>query len=139
MTTTKDKSPEGPYRLSKIAMRGRDYWTVVGTDGSDVPAMDYVTAKDLCDRLNAAYAKGYAAGQEDRWISVEERLPEKFQIVALVHVDKWWNTGRDEGVNCYDAGYLNEFGDKYWSVRGERALSIDAYTHWMPLPASPTK
>ena len=85
------------------------------------------------------FAKGYAAGQEDRWISVEERLPEKFQIVALVHVDKWWNTGRDEGVNCYDAGYLNEFGEKYWSVRGERALSIDAYTHWMPLPAPPAK
>jgi hypothetical protein len=74
---------------------------------------------------------------EEKWISVKDRLPELHRMVALVHVDKWWATGRDEGVNCYDAGYLNEFGEKFWSIRGERASMIDAYSHRMPLPQPP--
>lgn len=31
-------------------------------------------------------------------------------------------------------GYLADFGGLYWSVFGERGLTIDSFTHWMPIP-----
>ena len=95
-----------------------------------------VSFRDMSEKLEARIRE---LEEERRWISVEERLPELGQVVALVHVDRWWATGRDEGVNCYDVGYLNEFGEKYWSIRGERASMVSAYTHWMPLPTPPSK
>lgn len=60
MSTTKDR--QGPYTVERIEMKGRDWWTVVGPNAGGTPAMDNATAKDLCDRLNAAYQ----AGQADR-------------------------------------------------------------------------
>jgi hypothetical protein len=73
------------------------------------------------------------------WISVKDRLPEINQVVGLLDTNRWMNTGTDEfDANWHGAGYLCEFGDKYWSVFSEtRAWCLDAVTHWMPLPAPP--
>lgn len=105
-----------------------DYGVAEGSDRDKVRAEQDILKSALAS-LKSLEGQG--------WVSVDERLPELHQVVALVHVDKWWATGRDEGVNCYDVGYLNEFGQKYWSIRGERASMISAYSHWMPLPSAP--
>jgi hypothetical protein len=74
-----------------------------------------------------------------QWISVDERLPELHVTVALLDTRRWMNTGSEEfGANWHGAGYLSEFGRKYWSVFGEgRSISLDAVTHWMALPQPP--
>lgn len=73
------------------------------------------------------------------WISIAERLPEMHVTVALLDENRWMNTGSsDHNVNWHGAGYLCEFGQKYWSVFGEtRSQCLDAVTHWMLIPAAP--
>jgi hypothetical protein len=73
-----------------------------------------------------------------QWVSVAERLPAFDQSVALVNVNKWENVGGDWLRNIHACGYLARLGSgPYWSVRGERAMSLDAFTHWLALPAPP--
>lgn len=75
-------------------------------------------------RLRAAYLKGYAAGQQDRWIPVSERLPEGYQWV-LVYSD----TG-DIGDFPFDIGRIIS---REW-----KCLGWDyPVTHWTPLPTPP--
>ena len=73
----------------------------------------------------------------NEWISVNDRLPEIGQVVALANNDRWMNTGNmheEEGCNWYGAGYLCEFGIKFWSVFGEtRSQCLDSVTHWMAI------
>jgi hypothetical protein len=75
------------------------------------------------------------------WISVNESLPEIGQVVALAHNDRWMNTGDmhdPHGCNWYGAGYLAEFGNKYWNVFGEtRSQCLDSVTHWMQMDQVP--
>ncbi|MBY8958342.1 MULTISPECIES: DUF551 domain-containing protein [Pseudomonas] len=75
------------------------------------------------------------------WIACSERLPEINQVVALLNTEVWMNTGSDDfHCNWYGAGYLGEWGRKYWNVIGEsRAQCLDAVTHWQPLPAPPAE
>jgi hypothetical protein len=75
-----------------------------------------------------------------QWVAITERLPEPNASVALIHIDRWENVGDvDWNRNVHACGYLADWGGLpgYWSVRGERALSLDAFTHWMPLPPPP--
>lgn len=74
------------------------------------------------------------------WISVKERLPEEYKLVALMncgrhthHVD----FGDPATLPVVAAGYRSQRGGDYWAVRAERALCIDAFTHWLPLPPPP--
>lgn len=78
-------------------------------------------------------------GAEQRWIPVEERLPEKYQPVALLSVERFESCHFDRNIQA--AGYLDNMASHrpYWSIRGERATVLEAFTHWMPLPASPQK
>jgi len=72
------------------------------------------------------------------WNKVENGLPELHQPVVCINVDHYENTGGDWDRNVQDCVYLSELhGRKYWSKCGERAISLDYYTHWMPLPAQP--
>lgn len=73
----------------------------------------------------------------DRWAKVET-LPALEQSVALLNVNKWENCGGDMERNVQDAGYLSDYGyGPFWSIRGERAQMLAAFTHWMPLPSPP--
>lgn len=73
------------------------------------------------------------------WISVDDRLPEEGESVALVNIHRFESMGgAEENRNVHDVGYLSTaFGVAHWSIRGERAKSIIDFTHWMPLPAAP--
>jgi hypothetical protein len=75
--------------------------------------------------------------QQSQWVSVED-LPELGEPVILTNVNEWENTGGDLVRNVQDCGYLSEFGAKYWSIRGQGARSLDAYTHYQ-LVTQPAK
>ncbi|MDE1906947.1 MAG: DUF551 domain-containing protein [Rhodospirillales bacterium] len=92
-----------------------------------------------------AYQRGYAEGARSSvpsgWIACGERMPELHQRVAMLNADAWENTpeGRPE-QNLTKVGCLEDGGyTRYWSVCGERAISLEAFTHWMPLPPPPTQ
>ena len=72
------------------------------------------------------------------WIEIAKQLPKREQPVALINIHRWENCNFDRNVQ--DVGYLADLGygnEAYWSIRGERASTIDAYTHWCALPAAP--
>lgn len=85
------------------------------------------------------YAELAAIAFAPQWVSITDRLPDLYVTVALLDEERWMNTGSDDhNVNWHGAGYLCEFGQKYWSVFGEtRSQCLDAVTHWMPLPQAP--
>jgi hypothetical protein len=77
---------------------------------------------------------------KEQWISVDERLPDLHVTVALLDENRWMNTGgSDHNVNWHGAGYLCEFGGKFWSIFGEsRSQCLEAVTHWMLMPDAPS-
>lgn len=90
------------------------------------------------------YDKGYADGKRDaqKWISVNERLPE----VASTHKRSGYTFTNSVRVLCVcvqkdgktmvKEGFLQLWGynqEPYWKIPG----SIDSVTHWMPLPEPP--
>jgi hypothetical protein len=92
--------------------------------------------EDICREKNPP--KGTSGSDAlDGWTRISERLPELGQSVALIHEDRYENTGGDLEMNVRACGYLHEMrpGDPYWSIRGERATCLDAFTHWLALPA----
>jgi hypothetical protein len=72
------------------------------------------------------------------WIPISpDTMPKNHQPVALLDVNRFRNCDFD--LNIQDVGYLETgMAFPYWSIRGERAQIIDAYTHWMPLPDAPS-
>lgn len=75
----------------------------------------------------AQYAQGYSDGRSDaqRWISVEERLPEDYEDVVIIM--------RNGASSWYRVAY-REYGG--WSFGGGRRVP-DEVTHWMSLPKPP--
>lgn len=73
------------------------------------------------------------------WISVKDRLPELHTMVALMDVTRYANNGNVQVDNEHvvQAGFLDEFGSKHWSLYGERALVLGAFTHWSKLDLPP--
>lgn len=72
---------------------------------------------------------------EDKWISVETRLPEDDNLYLL------WMVNDDDSL--YDEGFCVGHCDKSpddhrWYVRSGRH-SNERVTHWQPLPSKPTK
>ncbi len=57
----------------------------------------------------------------DKWISVKDRMPERFERVLVCREDKKVEQG------------FRDVGD-WWKVYGTRTKHI---THWMPLPEPP--
>jgi len=89
-------------------------------------------------RISDLQAENNELRAERRWIPVSERLPEFNKPVALTNENQWVNVDFDYHVT--QVGFLDSIGDhKFWDVYGERAQSIDAYTHWGLLPAAPER
>lgn len=96
----------------------------------------YREAVEHCMEIVRQVRDAHPPESGDGWVPVTERLPAIGQSVALVNIHRWENCGGDMERNVHDAGYLAEIhGQTYWSVRGERAQSTTAFTHWMPLPS----
>ena len=64
----------------------------------------------------------------ERWISVEERLPEEGDHVPVIVCIA--------GVTQNQTAYLLD-GWLYWGDRDSDPCPIDRMTHWRPLPAPP--
>lgn len=98
---------------------------------------DYATIDGLCQALDAALRPSRGEAVDTAWVRISERLPELGQSVALIHEDRYENTGGDLEMNVRACGYLHEMrpGDPYWSIRGERATTLESFTHWLALPA----
>ena len=74
------------------------------------------------------------------WISVKERLPGPFTPVVLLNLnvhESHIDYGDPMNKHYYDVAYLDNSFGVHWSIRGQEAISIKAYTHWMPLPPPP--
>lgn len=78
----------------------------------------------------AQYAQGYSDGRADaqRWISVEERLPERYKHVLVA------TRLTDEGEPDLEIAYFSIGG---WQKDEGRLYG--KVTHWMPLPEPPVK
>lgn len=76
----------------------------------------------------AQYEKGYADGRADaqKWISVEERLPED-GVDVIIHTDF-----RGGYVGC---GYYRIVRDAWFTSQG--ILLASNVLHWKPLPGMP--
>ena len=75
---------------------------------------------------------------EAQWIPVSERLPKESVLCALINFDR--TQSNQYSTPVAQCGYLSTLSSSqpYWSIYGERATSIEAFTHWMPLPAAPS-
>lgn len=75
------------------------------------------------------------------WIAIEQQLPADGESVALVDINRWENTGSDLVRNVHACGYLTRVGMlRFWSVHGQRAIAVEAFTHWTrldPVPHQP--
>jgi hypothetical protein len=75
--------------------------------------------KEIQDRINAP---------KDKWIRVEDRLPEENKYVIL------FGKGNRQFTSLFNSGVFlayNPFNDI--------VEECEEVTHWMPLPTSPTK
>ena len=76
----------------------------------------------------AAYLKGYAAGQEDRWKSVDERLPE-LNLDVFFWANGTWHWGFRSTADFGEANHV-------WIAHGEDGddceVDEDEVTHWQP-------
>ena len=72
----------------------------------------------------------------NKWIACSERLPDEGVVVALLDTNRYVAEERSiehiMHIGCY-----RSLACGYWSVTGERGFVLDAFTHWMPLPAPP--
>lgn len=128
-----------PEELAEVYAASISYWQEL----AELRCPDWCSddVKLVCDDpkvrslVSDAFLAGYDAA-EPKWISVRERLPEKFRSVALVDIASWENGPVDR--NIYSIGYLNKCcSANYWSTNDSRGQAINAFTHWMPLPKPP--
>lgn len=72
-----------------------------------------------------------------KWVRVAETLPEKYQYVLLV-ADRYWNTPEGmPSMKVTATGYLAELGHLHWSIFGERAMTLESFTHWCAIEDVP--
>lgn len=104
-----------PTRAEEIAAEEYPENEVFSTDD-----MGYPISYDDNRKERAAFAKGYARGQQDRWISVAERLPDDGQSVLTYTPD----------YSFFKKCRIIAYG----SIGGGFPCEV---THWMPLPSPP--
>lgn len=90
--------------------------------------IDIAEAELKCILIAVDYRNGWndAVDAMRSWISVEERLPERYTDVAIIERDgvHWW----------YKVAYLGACD--VWALNGGHRVLGDV-THWMPLPELP--
>lgn len=141
------KATPGPWTIKRedigdeffcyvpIEIIGSDGFPVVSTEGGLAPcncsftdelleanAELIIATRTLLPALAADY-KALLAVVEQRWISVEERLPEELQVVLVS------GTGDNPLRKGYECGWLINGDWTCWFTKD--------ITHWMPLPAPP--
>lgn len=82
-------------------------------------------AEVLKQRIEAIDTAQSALGEQSRWISVEDRLPDPCTPVLFFRKNKY-------NAKCVEIGFY--VGDGRWSKGGWYSKSP---THWMPLPDPP--
>ena len=103
------------------------------------------------DEVAEAFDLAIAALERDRWISVEERLPEENEAVNIIWINRspviYYQDIKDKpqsATGVYYRGdwywwsavvqdYLAEYG-KWEPDKMDSAIEV---THWMPLPEPP--
>jgi hypothetical protein len=97
------------------------------------PTPDEKAAK-LADRtvFSAGFEAGMRAGEIDRWIPVEEKLPEGAKDVLIRY-----RVSAQSGLvdSCMSVGWLD--GDGHWYGHHNQYFEQEDVTHWQPLPAAP--
>jgi len=81
-------------------------------------------------RATSTAARRARGGTVSDWISVEERLPEKGQIVDV------WN-GRRHTEYRYIRAYKGDPGNNFWNPIWAGVMCLRNVTHWRPLPEPP--
>ena len=121
------ESPIKQY-LSEIQaeMESALLYTVKQKIGYDVDKAELIKALKY-DREQ--YEKGFSDGlNSDKWVSVQERLPEIGQNV-LIYYPKW--DGDEIQVAKLEADGM------MFDICGEFNIGIGVVTHWQPLPEMP--
>lgn len=71
------------------------------------------------------------------WTKIADQLPKIGQHVVVLSEDRFWNV--PDGLppmQITATGYMANYGNgNCWAIFGERSVSLDAFTHWMPLQA----
>jgi Protein of unknown function (DUF551) len=69
----------------------------------------------------------------NKWISVDDKLPESNTWVLMVDKDGWMVTAIYERINVqYQPGYIDKWDSGHCCGR-----EPEKPTHWMPLPELP--
>lgn len=72
----------------------------------------------------------FCLGESNKWISVEDRLPEELFTAVLIYCpDK-------DNIYC---AYLNARNEWHIFDQGSGLWVLERVTHWMPLPVPPTE
>ena len=124
-------------RLKNCATQAAPCLTCDMTDDGSCIETLMKKAADAIEQLSnagSAYGRGwtlgYDAGREaskPQWISVTERLPEKYDCYYLVVLNNW-NT--DFCLYTKEKGFGMYITPKWWDAN-------DEVTHWMRLPEPP--
>jgi hypothetical protein len=127
-TRAEEIAADGPYRAD-----WENGFSVVrdlnAPEGNKIMMMMPDNMEWFADRMNKARANGYKQGQQDRWISVEEDLPEGGEDVLVL--TKWGV--RDIAQRDWQQGWKPD----HWSKDGSRIYEVEDITHWQPLPSPP--
>ena len=94
--------------------------------------IDKINHKPIIDDV----IRGFIAGAKfaQRWISIEDELPEDTQEILMKNVD-WENVNYPEGVR---SGWYNPTHCKYYTSlwddnKEEYITSVSTPTHWRPI------
>jgi len=91
-----------------------------GENHSDVSAQYVEDALNAIDKIEDTRKPDDA-----KWISVEERLPEKVCVCVVNYLD-------EDGD--YDYAFMGYEVNEWWDNDNYK---VDSVTHWMPLPTPP--
>ena len=122
-TRAEEIAGDGPYKVESDGSDKNERWRWTGPDSFGDWTSE-LRASHECAELNAAYKQG----QQDRWISVESKLPEELPDGTNV---LGWNSVRMEPVLATLRGGLPfDVWNEGWDHKNE-------ITHWAPLPPNP--